>query len=584
MAASEEGRGGGAFLLDETSPREVFTPEEFTEEQRHVAKTVDEFMETEVAPREAEIEAMAPGVTVGFLRRLGELGFLGAEIPEEFGGSGLDTVASAIITEHVVGLGSFSAAFGDHTGIGTLPVLYFGTEEQKGHYLPALARGEKIGAYALTEAGAGSDALASKARAVRSPDGRAWLLTGIKQFITNAGFADLFTTYAKVDGEKFTAFLVDRDTPGLSLGPEEKKMGMRGSSTRALILEEARVPAENVLGEIGRGHVVALNILNLGRFKLAASCLGNAKLALARATRYARERVQFGKPIGEFGLIQEKLARMAAGIYGAESMIYRTAGLIATRLGGAEGRAGRETAKALEEYAVECAINKVFASELLDEAVDEMVQIFGGYGYIEEYGVERAYRDARINRIWEGTNEINRLLIPGMLLRRAVKGTFPLFDRVSRFREQLADLSPPRPEGALGKERALLVGAKQAFLLSLAAALPRHSERIAEEEEILGAVADIAIAIYAAESGLLRALKASQGIPPAGNGDLARLVAHEAAGRVRLKAREVLMAVQEGEELDRHIAALGFLLPVVPLNGVALRRTVARRVLEAGAY
>jgi alkylation response protein AidB-like acyl-CoA dehydrogenase len=580
MEAKVIGKGGGEFLFEEVSPQGVFIPEELTEEQKLFAKTVDDFMEREVWPRQAEIEAMAPGVAVGLLRRMGELGFLAADIPEEYNGLGLDIVTATLIAEHVVGLGSFSACFGDHTGIGTLPLLYFGSEEQKRRYLPALATGKKIGAYALTEPGAGSDALASKTRAVLSPDGKFWLLTGTKQFVTNGGFADLFTTYAKVDGEKFTAFLVDRETPGLSLGPEEKKMGMRGSSTRAVIFEEAQVPAENLLGEIGRGHVVALNVLNMGRFKLAASCVGNARLALARAAKYAGERVQFGKPIAEFGLIKEKLAGMAAGIYAAESMLYRTAGLIASRLEGIERGAGRETARALEEYAVECAINKVFSSETLGEAVDETVQIFGGYGYIEEYGVERAYRDARINRIWEGTNEINRLMIPGMLLRRAVKGAFPLFEKVSAFMEGLPGLLAQRVPGPLCDERCLLAGAKKAFLLTLGATLPRHGERIADEEEILGALADIAIAIYAGESSLLRALKVSEEIGNGGKRDLARLVVHESADRIRLRARELLMAVAEGETLDKHIVAIEALLPVVTLDRVALRRAVAQRIIR----
>ncbi len=580
MEAKVIGKGGGEFLFEEVSPQRVFIPEELTEEQKLFAKTVDEFMEREVWPRQAEIEAMAPGVAVGLLRRMGELGFLAADIPEEYNGLGLDIVTATLIAEHVVGLGSFSASFGDHTGIGTLPLLYFGSEEQKRRYLPALATGEKIGAYALTEPGAGSDALASKTRAVLSPDGKFWLLTGTKQFVTNGGFADLFTTYAKVDGEKFTAFLVDRETPGLSLGPEEKKMGMRGSSTRAVIFEEARVPVENLLGEIGRGHVVALNVLNMGRFKLAASCVGNARLTLARAAKYAGERVQFGKPIAEFGLIKEKLAGMAAGIYAAESMLYRTAGLIAASLEGGEPRAGSETARALEEYAVECAINKVFSSEALGEAVDETVQIFGGYGYIEEYGVERAYRDARINRIWEGTNEINRLMIPGMLLRRAVKGAFPLFEKVSAFMEGLPGLLAQTVPGPLCDERCLLAGAKKAFLLALGATLPRHGERIADEEEILGLLADIAIAIYAGESSLLRALKASEEIGNGGKRDLARLVVHESADRIHLRVRELLMAVEEGETLDKHIVALEALLPVVTLDRVALRRAVVQRIIR----
>src|SRR5579859_3023901 len=413
---------GGSFLITATTPRDVFTPEDFSMEHRLAARSLAEFLEAEVEPRTAELETHDYPLMRRLLRELGALGFLGVDIPEAYGGTGLDFITSLVVAE-TMSRGSFAVAFGGHSVIGTLPIVYFGTDDQKRRYLPGLAAGEIVGAYALTEPTAGSDALSARTRAVLAENGRAYRLTGTKQFITNAGFADVFTTYAKVDGERFTGFIVDRATEGLEVGPEEHKMGIKGSSTASLFFDNARVPAENLLGEVGGGHRVALNILNMGRLKLATASTGAAKRAVRQAIAYATERHQFGRPIASFGLVRQKLAEMAVRTYLLESMIYRTGGLI---------QAGRQTAdtpvRSVEEYAVECAIDKVYGSEAAGFVMDELVQIYGGYGFIEDYPAARAYRDARISRIYEGTNEINRLLITGMLLRRARRGRLPLLE------------------------------------------------------------------------------------------------------------------------------------------------------------
>lgn len=463
---------GGGFLLQSPPPETVVTPEGFSEVHRLVARTVTEFVETEVEPHADELEHDAFPLVRQLLRRLGALGFLGVDVPERYGGSGADMVTSLIVSE-CLSRGSFAVSFGAHTVIGTLPLVYFGTEAQKERYLPAMVRGDLIGAYALTEPGAGSDALASQTRAVLEPSGSHYRLWGTKQFITNAGFADVFVTDAKVDGQHFTGFIVDRDTPGLLVGPEERKMGIRGSSTCSLTLEDARVPVDHVLGEVGGGHRVALNILNIGRLKLAAACLGAGKRALRHALRHSWERRQFGRPIGSFGLIQQKLAEMALRIYLLESLVYRTGGLVE------HSRASRPPAEALEEYAVECALAKVYGSEALDMVVDELVQIYGGYGYIEDYPAARAYRGARITRIYEGTNEINRLLVTGMLLRRAARGRLPL-----REASALPEGSPSGG-GPLAEEAAQVALAKRAYGLALREAVDRFGEGLREEQEVL---------------------------------------------------------------------------------------------------
>ncbi|MBC7104494.1 MAG: acyl-CoA dehydrogenase family protein, partial [Firmicutes bacterium] len=492
---------GGAFLIEAVKPEDVFTPEDFSEEHLMVAKTVSDFVNDVVVPKIDAVEAKDFDALKELMRQAGELGFLGVDVPEEYGGEGLDKITSMIVGERMARGGSFAVAMLAHTGIGVLPVVFFGNRDQKEKYLPGLAKGTLIAAYALTEPGAGSDALNAKTRAVLSPDGGHYILNGTKQFITNAGFADIFITFARVDGEKFTAFIVERNTPGVTVGPEEKKMGLDGSSTCPVIFEDARVPVENVLGQVGRGHLVALNVLDIGRLKLGAACVGSGKLAVEIAAKYALQREQFGRPIARFGLIQEKLARMAAHTYAVESSVYRTTGDIEERLAGVAADDGEQVARAISDYAVECSINKVYGSEALDFIVDEAVQIHGGYGYIKEYVVERFYRDARINRIFEGTNEINRLLIPGTLLRRAMKGELALLAAAQRLAKEVLELGPalPAEDAPLAAETAMVEAAKKVFLLVGGTAAQKFMDKIQDEQEILAALADLVIAVYTME-------------------------------------------------------------------------------------
>src|ERR1035441_4830292 len=421
---------GGAFLIEERLPNEIFTPEDLTPEHLAIARTVDEFWAKEVGPNVEAIQRHEPGVALACLRKAAELGLTGITIPEQYGGMELDMVSAMVAVEHMAGDGSFAGWYGAHVGIGSLPILYFGTEEQKKHYLPKLAKMEMLGAYCLTEPHAGSDALAARTRADLSPDGKHYILNGQKMWITNGGAADLFTVFAKVGGEKFTAFLVERKFPGVSTGAEEKKMGIKGSSTTAVYLDNVPVPVENVLGEIGRGHIIAFNILNVGRLKLGPGTVGGSKNVLAVCLKYAKERKAFGQSIAEFGMIQHKLAEMAIRTFVAESMAWRVVGLIENQMHGAsaESTGSSQELKAIEEFAAECSMVKVYAAEMLDYVVDEGVQIHGGYGYHQDYAVERAYRDSRINRLFEGTSEINRLVITGMPLKRAARGLLPLFE------------------------------------------------------------------------------------------------------------------------------------------------------------
>ena len=561
-------------------PADVFTPEDFSGEHTLTARTLAEFLAVEVDPKAAELESHNFPLVRALLRRLGKLGFLGVDIPEEYGGCALDIITSLLVAEHM-SRGSFSVGFGAHTVIGTLPIVYFGTEAQKRRYLPGLASGEIVGAYALTEPTAGSDALAARTRAVLSEDGSHYLLTGTKQFVTNAGFADVFTTYAKVDGERFTCFLMDRNTDGLTVGSEEHKMGIKGSSTASLFLDNARVPAANVLGEIGAGHRVALNVLNVGRLKLGTACLGAAKRALRQAVAYAGERHQFGRPIADFGLIRQKLAEIAVRIYLLESMVYRTGGLIQARR-----RDPGAVVESIEEYAVECSIAKVYGSEAIGIAADELVQIYGGYGFIEDYPAARAYRDARINRIYEGTNEINRLLIPGMLLRRAQRGRLPLSDAIRQAREAMlgADLGAA-DGGPLAEERHQVELAKKASLLAAGAAVERFGDGIQDHQEILVRIADLVIEIFALESGLLRALRVQErGQAVDVKMDMARVAAHEGLGRIDMLCRQIVVAAVEGETLRTLLAALRRFLRYAPVDTIRLRRRIAERVLDAGGY
>jgi len=595
---------GGSFLLTAASPRDVFTPEEFSAEHRLAARTLGDFLEAEVEPRTAELETHNYPLLRDLLRRLGALGFLGVDIPEAYGGAGLDFITSLLVGE-TMSRGSFAVAYGAHSVIGTLPLVFFGTEDQKRRYLPGLAAGEIIGAYALTEPTAGSDALAAKTRAVGTADGRGYRLTGTKQFITNAGFADLFTTYAKVDGERFTGFIVERGTAGLEVGPEEHKMGIKGSSTASLFFDQALVPVENVLGEIGGGHRVALNILNMGRLKLAAACIGAAKRALRQALAYASERQQFGRPIASFGLVQEKFAEMAVRIYVLESMIYRTGGLIQTAR--EAGSAASPAVAAVEEYAVECAIDKVYGSEAAGIVVDELVQIYGGYGFIEDYPAARAYRDARISRIYEGTNEINRLLIAGMLLRRARRGRLPLLAALqaaveSADRSEEGDAAaavdardrapgnryPPHTDtaGSLHALRAQVERAKRAALVVAGHALRAYGDALGEQQEVFARIADLVIEIFAMESAVVRALRAaSDGLAVEAKDDLARLAVAGGSARMDMACREILGAMGEGDGGPHaRLRAVRRVLGDAAPDLIRLRRRIAGRVLDAGGY
>ncbi|MEW6660870.1 MAG: acyl-CoA dehydrogenase family protein [Bacillota bacterium] len=577
---------GGMFLLEKAEPGQVFTPEDFTEEHRMIGSLAADFVANEISAKMAALEAQEPGLMVELLKKSGELGLLSAEVPEDFGGMELDKISSLLIGENLAAGGSFVISHGAHTGIGTLPIVYFGNEQQKSKYLPLLATGEKLAAYALTEPGSGSDALAAKTKAVLSDDGTHYILNGTKQFITNAGFADVFIVYAKVDGDKFSAFIVEKDFEGVFTGPEEKKMGLKGSSTCSLILDHARVPAENLLGEIGRGHVVAFNILNIGRFKLAAGCLGAAKLAIDLAAKYSLERIQFGVPIARFGLIQEKLARMAAATYAVESMVYRTGGMLDKVLKGLEPAA---QAKGIEEYAVECSINKVYSSEVLDQVADEALQIFGGYGYSQEYPVELIYRDSRINRIFEGTNEINRLLIPGTLLRRAIKGQLPLIQAAQQVAKELVGVQAGSPagEGPLAKQAEAVEAAKKVFLMAAGVAAQKYLDQMEREQEILALLANMIIEIYALESGLLRAEKEIRLKGEEGAGLkilLVQSLVNDSMPKFENWAKEVLAAVSSGDELRTQLAGLRKLLRYQPINGIQVRRLIADRVLAAEGY
>src|SRR5579883_86094 len=583
---------GGSFLTEGRRPEEVFTPEDLTEEHRQIAKTATEFTLNEVVPAAAQIEAKDFELTRKLLRKTGELGLMAVDIPEAYGGLEMDKVTSALIAESMSKLASFSVAFSGHVGIGTLPIVWYGTEAQKRKYLPKLATGEWIGAYALSESSSGSDALNCRTRAVLSPGGSHYVLNGEKMWITNSGFADVFTVFAKVDGEKFTAFLIERNTPGFTVGPEEHKLGIRGSSTCPLILADCKVPVENLLGEIGKGHHIAFNILNIGRFKLGAACVGGARNSLNNAIGYAKERKAFGETISEFGLIQEKLAESATGIYAGESLAYRTIGMIDAALADvdphAEG-AAKEIQKRIEEYAVECSILKVWGSEMLDMVVDHVVQIYAGYGYVEEYPAERAYRDARINRIFEGTNEINRLIITGWLMKRAMSGQLPLLAAIKKIMDEVMSGSAAAEErpGPLGAEHALVGQAKKLGLFAAGAASQKYMQALADQQEIMGALADCIAEVYALESCILRAekLRLSRGEAAAAQAvAMTRYYAAKAFDTVESSARKVIAASAEGDMLRTQLAILRRLAKREPADTIALGRQIARHVIAAGRY
>jgi butyryl-CoA dehydrogenase len=581
---------GGAFLVKATGPGDSSTPERLSPEQRATRDSIGAFVEREVDPRREALEAKDYTAHRDLLRILGRDGFLGIDVPEAYGGAGLDKTTGVVVTEALATADTFAVTYSAHTGIGTLPLVFFGTDDQRRRYLPGLAAGTTVGAYALTEPSAGSDAQAIRTRATRDADG-SWRLDGAKQFITNAGFADLFTIYAKVDGQHFTAFLVERASPGLTVGLEEHKLGIHGASTCPVILDGVQVPADNLLGEIGKGHRVAFNVLNVGRFKLAAATLGATKQALATATAYAKEREAFGRPIAGFPLVAGKLADMALRAYVVESAVYRVAGLIDDRLAGAESASPGEVRAALEELAVECSIVKVLASEELDAVVDELVQVHGGYGYIEEYPAARAYRDARINRIWEGTNEINRLLITGTLLKRAMTGRLDLLGPARRAQEALlagpaAGIGDEAAPGPLAAERKVVDGLRQVTLLLAGAAVQRHGTAMEEQQEVLAGLADLTIAVFALESTIVRAEQSS--VDDAGRApihlELARLAVADRVGPAEVIARNLAASVADGDDARLLQAGVRRLLRSDPVDRIELARTVAARVLDAGRY
>jgi len=554
---------------------------------------VTEFVEGEIHPVSEEIEEKKEGVLVRLLKKAGELGFLAADIPEEYGGQDLDKISSLLLWEKMAQAGgSFMATFGTQAGIGSLPIIFFGTPDQKRRYLPKLATGEFIGAYALTEPEAGSDALNAKTTATLSPDGKYYILNGQKQFITNAGIADMFTTYAKVDGTKFTAFIVERKYDGVSVDEEENKMGVKGSSTRSVIFSDVKVPVENLLGEIGKGHVVALNVLNMGRFALGAGAVGGSKRTMQEAVTYAKKRVQFGKPIAEFGLIKHKIAEMAIQAYIMESMVYRTGGLtelILQRIDRHAEDVGMQMANGIEEYNIEDSINKIFCSEMAGYIVDEAVQIHGGYGYIHDYPVERGYRDARINRIWEGTNEINRLLIMDMLTKRAMKGRLPLLVAAQKVAGELLTLRPKveSDDGKLTLQQEMVEISKKITLLVTGAAVQKYMMKLAEEQELLGLISDMVIQVFAMESGLLRAMKTT-GRPMDERGQIQRAMVkvfvNDAFEHLEGFAKKALAAVAEGDMLRTQLSALKKLTRFTPVNTIALRREIADAVIKIGRY
>ncbi|WLR50491.1 acyl-CoA dehydrogenase family protein [Bacillus tianshenii] len=582
---------GAQFLVEEVSADRVYTPEDFSDEHHMIAKTTDEFVVKEVMPQVEHLENHEFDRSVKLLKQAGELGLLGADVPEEYGGIGLDKVSSALIAEKFSKAGGFSISHGAHVGIGSLPIVFFGNEDQKQKYLPDLATGAKLAAYALTEPGSGSDALGAKTTAVLNEEGTHYVLNGEKQWITNSAFADVFIVYAKIDGEHFTAFIVERDYEGVSTGPEEKKMGIKSSSTRTLIMEDAKVPKENVLGEIGKGHVIAFNILNVGRYKLAVGSIGASKRAMELSVKYANERKQFQQPIAKFPLIQEKLANMASKLYAMESSVYRTVGLFEERMGTLseeEQKDGMAIAQSIAEYAIECSLNKVFGSETLDYIVDEGVQIHGGYGFMSEYEIERMYRDSRINRIFEGTNEINRMIVPGTLMKKAMKGELPLLQKAKALQDELMMMMPEEiSDEPLAQEKYLVRNAKKIGLLAAGLAAQKLGTNLKNEQEVLVNIADIVNAIYAMESAVLRTEKAMQkdGQEKAAQKLLyTEIFCQEKFAEIEADAKETLTAVESGDSLRMMLGALRKLTRHLPKNLIEKKRQAAQKLLEAEKF
>ena len=584
---------GGEFLVKESTADTTFSRDFVSEEQEMFGQTAHDFIVNRVQPNVQKIDKQAPELVMELLKESAELGLLGATIPEEYGGMSVDLATDTIINEEIGKGHSWAAAFAAHTGIGTLPILYYGTTEQKNKYLPGLVDGNIKAAYCLTEPGSGSDALGARTKAVLTEDGKHYVLNGQKMWITNGGFADIFTVFAKIDGEKFTGFIVDAKSEGISLGSEEDKLGIKGSSTRQVFFNNVKVPAENILGEIGKGHKIAFNVLNIGRYKLAALALGGSKKSISVATKYANERIQFNVPISSFGAIKHKLAEMAIKTYACESATYRTAGLIDDRINDlAANGMDRVQAKlvAAEEYSIECAILKVFGSEVLDYVVDETVQVFGGTGFSEEYPAARAYRDARINRIFEGTNEINRLLAVGMLVKKAMKGEVDLFTPAMAVQKELMsvpDFSTPDSEDYFAAEKLALRNAKKAILMTAGAGVQKFMQAFEKEQEIIMNISDMLIELFVCESTLLRTerLVAVKGLDAASlQVDMTRAYISDALERINLSGKHAITAFNEGDTLRIMLMGLKRFTKYEPVNTIAMRRRVADKLIEANEY
>jgi butyryl-CoA dehydrogenase len=582
---------GGSFLLDTRTPTEIFTPEDLNEEQRQIAATAIQFAREEILPLTEAIEAKEPGVLKGILQKAAGLGFTSVDIPEEYGGMGMDKTTSTLVSDHLSVLASFSTAFGAHIGIAALPLVWYGTEEQKKRYLPKLATAEWIGSYGLSEASSGSDAMNVRCRATLSEDGTEYILNGEKMWITNCGIASLYTVFAKIDGEKFSAFLIERDTAGLTVGAEEHKLGIHGSSTCPLVLTDCRVPVTNLLGEAGKGHHIAFNVLNMGRFKLGIACIGGARHVLAHMIKYAKERVAFGKAIAEFGLIQRKISASATQLFAAESMAYRTVGMIdasLAQLTPEQAHTPREIQKRIEEYAVECSILKVYGSEMLSMVADELVATMGGYGYVEEYPAERFYRDARINRIFEGTNEINRMIITGWLMKRALSGQLPLLGAIKKLMDEV--MQPPSFDAGgdagelLAREAEVLGAVKRIALFAAGVASQRFMTGLQEQQEVMADLADIISQVFALESSLLRARKLAGNSRGEVAAAMTALLADESMSLAETAARQVLAACAEGDLLRTQLAILRRLARFTPADTVKLSQSVARQCIQMERY
>jgi butyryl-CoA dehydrogenase len=578
---------GGSFLIEDLTAFDVFTPEDFSAEQKQIAEVASQFAENEVLPHAKEIEAKDWELSRKLLRQAGELGLLGVDVPEEYGGLEMDKVTSTLVCEKTSILGSFTVTFGAHANIGTMPLVWYGTAEQKAKYLPKIASGEWVAAYALSEASAGSDAMNIRTQAKLSEDGKSFVLNGEKMWISNAGFADIFTVFAKIDGEHFSAFLVERGTPGFSIGGEEHKMGIRGSSTCPLIFEECRIPVENLLGEAGKGHRIAFNILNVGRYKLAAAVLGGARKAFRDGVRYAKDRVAFGKPISSFGLVQEKIARSAADIYAGEALLYRAVGAIDAALGTLDTSSPKyfvDVQKVIEDFAVECSILKVWGSEMICRVCDEMLQIHGGYGYVEEFPAERSLRDARINKIFEGTNEINRLIASGWMIKRAMQGKLALLPAIGKVMEEVMAGPSARSEdeSELAGERALLANAKKLTLFCAGAAVQKYGETMADQQELMGALADMLQEVLVLESVILRTEKMAGKSTSAVA--MTKYYAVRSFAIVEQAAERVVAVVAEGDMLRTQMAIFRRLTKREPVNSIALGREIAEKMSQAGRF